>query len=107
LSSVVLTNTVQSFGYTTVKSQLMSVIVYACAFLGIIFFARMADITNKKGLTLVAAQVWTCVGYALLIGLENHKARFAACCILAFGVFANVVLILVWVMSCTPGYTQR
>jgi predicted MFS family arabinose efflux permease len=83
------------------------VIVYACAFVGLIFFGRIADITNQRGLTLAAANAVAVLGYALLLGLTSGKARFAATCVLAFGVYPTIILQISWLTMSTVGYTKR
>ncbi|KAF2801054.1 MFS general substrate transporter [Melanomma pulvis-pyrius CBS 109.77] len=98
---------IQGFGYDGVDSQLMSVIVYACAFVGTLFFARVADKTNARGATLAASSFVAVLGYALLIGLTGTKARLAATCIVAFGSYPNIVLNLSWLAMSVPGYTKR
>lgn len=81
--------------------------MYACAFFGLIFFGVIADRTNQRGLTLVAANCVSLLGYALLIGVTNNKARFAATCILSFGLYSTIILQLSWMTMATAGYTNR
>ena len=71
------------------------------------FFGVIADKTNQRGLTLVAANCVSLLGYALLIGVTNNKARFAATCIIAFGLYSTIVLQLTWLAMVTAGYTNR
>jgi len=99
---------IEGFGYSTVGTQLMSVLVYFCAFVGIIFWARVVDKTNRRGVTLAASSVVSVVGYALLVGVKNNnRTRFAATCILAFGAYPNTVLVLTWLAVSITGYTKR
>ena len=98
---------IQSFGYTSVRAQLFSVIVYACAFVGIIFWARVADMTGARGITLAASTVGGVVGYAILVAGTNDKLRFAATCLTAFSVYPNIVLTLSWCAMSFVGYTRR
>lgn len=85
----------------------MSVIVYACAFVGIIFWSRLSDKTNARGWCLAASSFVGALGYALLIGLTDRKARLAATGIIAFGIFPNIVLTLTWLAMSIAGYTKR
>jgi MFS family permease len=85
----------------------MSVIVYACALVGINLFARIADKTDRRGLPLIAACMFASLGYVLLLIVTNLKARMAATCILAFGIFATIPLTLTWLTTNIAGYTQR
>lgn len=97
----------QGFGYSTVSAQLMSVIIYACALVGINFFARIADKTNRHGLPLIAANSCALLGYILLLVLTSHKARMAATVILAFGIYATIPISTTWLTLNVAGYTQR
>lgn len=89
------------------NAQLFTVIVYACAFVGILFWSRVADRTNARGLTLAASGAFSVLGYALLVGLTNDQGRFAATCLLAFGMYPNIVLQLSWMTMSFVGYTKR
>ncbi|KAJ5260497.1 hypothetical protein N7478_012102 [Penicillium angulare] len=98
---------IQGFGYTSMNTQLFSVIVYACACVGVLFWAKVADRTNARGLTMAASTCGAIVGYSLLLGLENDKARFGATCLVAFSVYPSVVLQLSWAAMSFVGYTRR
>jgi Na+/melibiose symporter-like transporter len=97
----------QGFGYSSINTQLFSVIVYACACVGVLFWAKVADRTNARGLTMAASTCGAIVGYSLLLGLENEKARFGATCLVAFSVYPSVVLQLSWAAMSFIGYTRR
>ncbi|KAL6890523.1 MFS general substrate transporter [Trichoderma evansii] len=98
---------VRGFGYSSVGAQLFTVIVYGCACLGILFFSRIADKTNARGLTVALSTAGAIAGYAMLIGLENRDARFAATCIIAFCMYPKIVLIITWAAMNFIGYTRR
>ncbi|KIH89331.1 hypothetical protein SPBR_07064 [Sporothrix brasiliensis 5110] len=98
---------IKSFGYTSVNAQLFSVIVYVCAGVGVLFWARIADVTNARSATLGASIAVSIVGYAILIGTTNTKVRFFATCLVAFSVYPNIVLQLSWATISFAGYTRR
>lgn len=85
----------------------MSVVVYACALVGIILFARIADKLNKRGLPLLAASAFGAVGYFMLLCITNDKARLAATCIVGFGIFPTIPLVAVWLTTNIAGFTKR
>jgi MFS family permease len=85
----------------------MSVIVYACALVGINFFARIGDKINRRGLPLLAASACASLGFILLLAVTNLKGRMAATCILAFGIYATIPLSTTWLTLNIGGYTQR
>lgn len=86
---------------------MFTVIVYACACVGILFWARVADRTNSRGLTLAASTCGAIIGYAVLLAVKNERVRFAATCILAFSIHPNIVLQLSWAAMNFVGYTRR
>ncbi|CAJ2512058.1 Uu.00g076830.m01.CDS01 [Anthostomella pinea] len=98
---------IEGFGYDTVNSQLFTVIVYISAFIGVIFWCRLADITNARGLVLAGSTVGAVVSYAILIGATARNTRFGATCLLAFSIFPNPVLQLSWSAMNFVGYTRR
>lgn len=85
----------------------MSVIVYACALVGINLFAQCADRTNRRGLSLLGASAVAVLGYVLLLAISNYKARLAATCILAFGLFATIPISTTWLTMNIAGFTRR
>lgn len=97
----------QSFGYNEVDTQMFTVIVYACACIGILFWAQVSDRTNARGLTLLLSTCGGIVGYAMLLAVENEHARFAATCIVAFSIYPSIVLQLSWSAMSFVGYTRR
>lgn len=97
----------QGFGYNTVDTQMFTVIVYACSCIGILFWARIADRTNARGLTLAASTCGGIVGYAMLVAIDDERARFAATCIVGFSIYPSIVLQLSWSAMCFAGYTRR
>ncbi|KAL7620497.1 hypothetical protein AAE478_009492 [Parahypoxylon ruwenzoriense] len=98
---------IAGFGYDDVDAQLFTTIVYACGCVGILFFSRVADKTNARGLVLAVSTVGAVIGYAVLIWVKNRDARFAATCLVAFSMFPNTVLQVTWATMCFVGYTRR
>ncbi|KAF4762116.1 hypothetical protein N7455_001423 [Penicillium solitum] len=98
---------IASFGYNEVDTQMFTVIVYACACIGVLFWARVADRTNARGLTLALSTCGAIVGYAMLVAIENEHARFAATCIVGFSIYPTIVLQLSWSAMSFAGYTRR
>lgn len=85
----------------------MSVIVYACALVGINFFAILSDRMNRRGLALLGACCTAIVGVIMLLTITDHKGRLAGTCILAFGSFATIPVTSVWLTVNIAGYTKR
>ncbi|KAI1375289.1 putative pantothenate transporter [Hypoxylon crocopeplum] len=98
---------IAGFGYDDVNAQLFTTIVYVCGCVGILFFSRIADKTNARGLTMAASTVGAVIGYAVLIWVKHRDVRFAATCLVAFSIFPNSVLQLTWGTMSFIGYTRR
>lgn len=86
---------------------MFTVIVYACAGLGILFWARVSDRTNARGLTLALSTCGGIAGYTMLVAVKNNHARFAATCLVAFSIYPSTVLQLAWCAMSFIGYTRR
>lgn len=97
----------KGFGYDTIGTQLFTIIVYACAFIGIMLWARISDRTNARGLIMAISTIGAVIGYAMLVGVTNDKVRFFATCLVAFSMYPNIVLMLTWAATNFVGYTQR
>ncbi|KAI1506363.1 MFS general substrate transporter [Biscogniauxia marginata] len=98
---------IEGFGFETVSAQLFTVIVYASAFVGVLFWSRLADRTNARGLVLAGAMSGAIIGYVILLATTNRNVRFAGTCVLAFFIYSNIVLQLSWASMNFIGYTRR
>jgi MFS family permease len=94
-------------GWEDEQAQLMSSIVYACAFVNIMFSARVADRTGRRGLLVVANCTFSLVGFIMLLASTNHRVRFAGTCLLTAAVYPCLMLVLVWLAMNFPGYSYR
>ena len=80
------------FGWTLVKSQLMTVIVYACAFVTIIFWAKVSDRIQRRGVIIIANACIAAIGYILLLTVKSTSGRFAATCECSFSLQLTICL---------------
>jgi MFS family permease len=94
-------------GYEDEQAQLMSAIVYACAFVQTMIVARIADKTQHRGLLIIANTGLSLVGFGMLLGLEQPASRFAGTCILTAALYPCLMLVLVWLAMNMPGYSYR
>lgn len=94
-------------GWEGEQAQLMSSIVYACAFVNIILCARIADKTNTRGLLILANCAIGLLGFVLLLSITNPAARLVATCLLTAAMYPCLMLILVWLAINHPGYSHR
>ncbi|KAI1077789.1 putative pantothenate transporter [Whalleya microplaca] len=91
----------------SVESQLLTVIVYAVAFVAIIAVARISDKIHRRGYLISACSCVAVIGYALLLALTHPTARLVATCLVSAGTYPIVVLSLAWVASNNVGFTFR
>ncbi|KAJ4288035.1 hypothetical protein N0V90_012051 [Kalmusia sp. IMI 367209] len=63
-------------GWEDEQAQLMSSIVYACAFVNIMLSAQIADRTGRRGLLVVANTSFSLVGFIMLLASANSTVRF-------------------------------
>ncbi|KAH8882144.1 putative pantothenate transporter [Thozetella sp. PMI_491] len=97
----------EGLGYEGVQSQLMTVIVYAVSFVFILVFARLSDLSKKRGIFILISCLIIAVGYIILLTSESLQGRFVATCLVSAGANAPVVIILAWAASANVGYTYR
>jgi len=99
---------VKTMGYSSVQAQLMTVPVYAVAFVATLFFTNMSDRTSMRGPWLMALAAISLVGVIILLTIENnHSARYAAICLTATGMYPSVMIITTWLAVNTRNYTHR
>ena len=98
---------IQGIGWGNDKAQLMSSIVYVCASVSIIFWARVADKTGQRGILIIVNCSIGLFGFILLRYLISPQARFGAVCLLTTGVYPCVLLVIIWLALSIPGYTHR
>jgi hypothetical protein len=99
---------VKTMGYTAVQAQLMTVPVYAVAFVATLFFTNMTDRTSMRGPWLMFLASVTTVGLIILIAVKtNHAARYAGICLAAMGMYPSVMIITTWLAINTRNYTHR
>ncbi|KAF7525051.1 hypothetical protein G7054_g11215 [Neopestalotiopsis clavispora] len=98
---------IKGLGYESIQAQLMTVIVYCAALVGILAASRVADKLQRRGVIIMVCAALAVVGYVLLLTLTNDTARLAATCVVAAGAYPISVLSLVWMATNNVGYTFR
>jgi hypothetical protein len=90
-----------------VRTQLFSVIPYACAFVTLISVNLASDRLNRKGVFLMGLLCISLTGYIILIAVHNVKVKIFATCLITMGTFPSVTMGGTWVQINTGGYTKR
>ncbi|KAF2100206.1 MFS general substrate transporter [Rhizodiscina lignyota] len=98
---------IAQFGYSKVRTQLFSVIPYACAFVTLIVVNIWSDKVNRKGVFLMGLLCTSSVGYVILIAVHNVKVKIFATCLITMGTFPGVTILGAWTSINTGGFTKR
>lgn len=94
-------------GYEEKEAQIMSVIVYACAFVALLVTGYLSDRFQQRGYAIAIVSCIGILGYALLLGITNDTGRFVAACLVGMGTYPMIVLTMVWTAANNVGYTYR
>ena len=89
------------------KSQLFSVIPYACAFFCLIAVCSISDRLNIKFVPIICLLSMILLGYILLVAATSTNARIAGTCLVVAGAYPTVVLTVAWIGINTAGFTKR
>ncbi|KAK4506075.1 hypothetical protein PRZ48_004040 [Zasmidium cellare] len=98
---------VQGLGYSSVNANLMTVPVFMVALVMFLLIAYFSDRTGLRGPYLLAALTSLVTGYAILISVENIKARYFACFLAAIGIYPTTGLSLMWLQDNAAGHYKR
>ena len=99
---------VKSMGYSSAHAQLMTVPVYAVAFVSTLFFTHVSDRTRMRGPWLMFLATVSLIGLLLLNTVKhNNAARYAGACLAALGMYPSVMIIVTWLAINTRNYTHR
>ena len=98
---------IRGMGYESQQAQLMSIIVYACAFVSLIVTGFLSDRFQKRGIIILISSSIAIVGYILLLAVTNDQIRLFASCLVAMGVYPILVIAMVWNANNNIGYTYR
>lgn len=86
----------KEFGWTSTKAQLLSVPPYLVACCITIALGYFSDRTNKRGVFMLSAIVFSTTGYGILRFSDEVNAKYAAVYLSAIGVFAASSGFLSW-----------
>ncbi|KAH8817096.1 major facilitator superfamily domain-containing protein [Xylogone sp. PMI_703] len=99
---------IHEMGFTAVRSQLMTVPIYAAGFVGTVGAGFLADKFQRRGLAVIIMECVALIGYIILTAVPERIApRYAALCLVAAGMFSNANLILTWLAFNTRKWSHR
>jgi dipeptide/tripeptide permease len=79
VASVFLPTIVGTLGFTSVRANLMTVPVYASAYICLLITAWLSDSFQKRGIPIALGGLIAGIGYILLGVLKNNDARYIMC----------------------------
>ncbi|OPB46934.1 hypothetical protein A0O28_0070580 [Trichoderma guizhouense] len=105
--SAFLPSFVQQFGFSPTRTQLFSIIPYACAFVTLLIVNYTSDRTGIKGPLLMLCFAFSIVGYIILMVVNSVKVKIFGTCLITMGVFPCVTLLGAWASINVGGFTKR
>lgn len=98
---------IKSLGYTNTDAQLFTVPPYAVAFVAMMFINAASDRMRIRGPFVAGVFSLNVVGFAVLLGTENMKARYFACFCIVLGCYCAIPLVQSWVANNCGSQSQR
>ncbi|OQU97631.1 hypothetical protein CLAIMM_03531 [Cladophialophora immunda] len=98
---------INQFGYSPIRTQLFSVIPYACAFVTLLVLNSASDRVNLKGPFLMLCLSISIVGYIILLCPGNVHVKIFGSCLIVAGTFPAVTFLGAWIGINTAGFTKR
>ncbi|KUJ10459.1 major facilitator superfamily transporter [Mollisia scopiformis] len=105
--SLFLPTILKNLGYSSNKSQLMTVPVYMVAFVCTIIGSYVADKSRQRGVFLLGFEVCAIVGFIMLAASSKPNVQYAGTFFAAAGIYPNVPLIGAWNSNNLAGSTKR
>ncbi|GAA5866999.1 hypothetical protein JCM8547_008404 [Rhodosporidiobolus lusitaniae] len=98
---------VQSFGYTTIQTQLLTVPPFVLAFLVTMLNAWWGDRYQKRGLGVIAMTVLALVGYIIFYTTTATAPRYVSLFLAITGVYATAAPLITWLPNNSAPHYRR
>jgi MFS family permease len=107
--STFLPTIIKGFGYSSVRTQLLTVPVYIWASVVYITVAFASDKIQKRAVFMVPMALITAVGYSLMLGvsMSSTAVLYFATFVTATGIYCVVGLNVTWIINSNAGYFKR
>lgn len=91
---------IESFGYSEVRTQLLSVPPWAVSFVFAMTIATFSDLAGHRFLFVIFPLLVALSGFATLLGATgNHKVQYGALFLAVSGVYSTMPVIVCWFNS--------
>lgn len=99
---------INGFGFTRVRSQLLTVPFTVLGFLSVNFFCFLSDRFQRRGIFVIGLGITALAGFAILYAIPDATApRLAALALIALGNYPMIPIMLTWVYVNTIGLSRR
>jgi MFS family permease len=100
---------IRGFGFSSVRTQLLTVPVYIWASIVYISVAFCSDFFNRRAYFMTPLALVTAVGYAMMLGVSmtSTAVLYFATFVTATGIYCVVGLNVTWVINSNAGYFKR
>jgi MFS family permease len=100
---------IKGFGYTTVRTQLLTIPVFLVAAFFFVLVSWCSDHFGKRVFFMLPAVLVTMIGYALQLGIpiSNKAVLYFSTFLIAPGIYIILWLNCTWLLNCHAGYYKR
>jgi MFS family permease len=100
---------IRGFGYSSVRTQLLTVPVYIWASAVYLCVAFASDYFNRRAFFMTPMALITAVGYAMMLGvpMTSTAVLYFATFVTATGIYCCVGLNVTWIINSNAGYFKR
>ncbi|EXJ68747.1 uncharacterized protein A1O5_08541 [Cladophialophora psammophila CBS 110553] len=105
--SVFLPTFIKEFGFSSLQTQLYSIIPYAFGFVSLVFMGFVSDYLKHKAWIIFGCFCVVGAGYVVLLATTNKVALMAGLCIILTGLYPGVIVSVAWINTMHGGFTKR
>ncbi|CZT25765.1 related to permease of the major facilitator superfamily [Ramularia collo-cygni] len=100
---------IRGFGFSSVRTQLLTVPVYIWASVFYLTIAYLSDMARRRAFFMTPLALVTALGYSLLLGVDmnNTAVLYFATFVTATGIYCVVGLNVTWNSNSNAGYYKR
>ncbi|KAL1960931.1 hypothetical protein VTO42DRAFT_5915 [Malbranchea cinnamomea] len=98
---------VQTLGYSTTKTQLLTVPPFVIGWIVSMIAAYLSDHYKQRGIAGIATTLLALIGGAMMYRGRSFAMRYTALCFLITGVYATAPSLISWTPNNTAGYVRR